>query len=139
LVLVLAMVGTDDVDQVAQLVQARVDALPDALFEGLADLALGAEAPGRAGARIIGREQRGAAGVVADRDDLVEHALLELAVLPALADLVDGEHLDLPQRLEPLPAGEAAGEAVADVAQQEEELLVAAADPLAQGQLAEHP
>src|SRR5262245_106555 len=101
LVLVLAVVGTHHVDEVAQLVEPRVDALPDALLERLAGLAFGAEAPGSAGARIVGGEERGAAGVVADGDDLVEHALLELAVLAALADLVDGEHLDLAQRLEP--------------------------------------
>src|SRR5439155_17799884 len=130
--------GANHVDEVAQLVQARVDALADALLEGLAHLALGAEAPRRARARIVGGEQRGTAGVVADGDDLVEHALLELAVLPALADLVDGEHIDLPQRLEPFAAGQPAREAVADVAQEEEELLVAAAHALLESQLAQH-
>src|SRR5438445_208997 len=138
LVLVLAVVGTKDVHEVAQLVEARVDALPDALLERFPRLAFRAEAPGSAGARIVRRQQGGAAGVVADRDDLVEHALLELAVLAALADLVDGEHLYLPERLEPLAAGEAAREAVADVAEQEEELLVAAAHAFAQRQLAQH-
>ena len=53
-------------------------------------------------ARIVGREQGGAAGVVADAEDLVEDALLELAVLAPLADLVDGEHVHLAYRLEPL-------------------------------------
>src|SRR5207237_1327069 len=81
LVLVLAVVGTKDVHEVAQLVEARVDALPDALLERFPRLAFRAEAPGSAGARIVRRQQGGAAGVVADRDDLVEHALLELAVL----------------------------------------------------------
>ncbi|HYZ89335.1 MAG TPA: hypothetical protein VE620_08590, partial [Myxococcales bacterium] len=51
LVLVLPMIGADDVDEVAQLVQARVDALPHALLERFAHLSVGAEAPGRAGAR----------------------------------------------------------------------------------------
>src|SRR2546421_10491534 len=138
LVLVLPVIGADDVDQVAQLVEARVDALSDALLESLANFAFGAEAPGGARAGIVGGEQGGAAGVVADGDDLVQHALLEFAVLPALADLVDGEHLDLPKRLEPLAAGESAREAVADVAQKEEELLVAAAHGLLERQLAQH-
>ena len=45
LVLVLAVVGTKDVHEVAQLVEARVDALPDALLERFPRLAFRAEAP----------------------------------------------------------------------------------------------
>src|SRR5207249_1422287 len=58
-------------------------------------------------ARIVRREQRGAPGVVANAEDLVEDALLELAVLAALADLVDGQYVHVTQRLEPLARGDA--------------------------------
>src|SRR5712664_2577317 len=139
LMVVLALVGPIDVDQVAHLVQPAVDAGADALLEVFGALSVGPEFPARgARARIIRGQQRGAPGVVADADDLVEHALLELAVLAALADLVDGQHVDLPQRLQPLARGEAAGEAVADVGEQEEEFLVPPPHSLAGGELAQH-
>jgi len=88
------VVGTFDLDHVAEIEQARVDARSDALLEVLPRLAFGAVGPLRARAGIIGREQGGALRVVADAHDLVEDALLEFA-LPALADLVDGEDFDL--------------------------------------------
>src|SRR5438067_13685489 len=137
-VLFLAVVGSEHVHGVAQVEQARVDARADPLLQRLANLALGAVGPGRARSRVIGREQGGALGVVADAQDLVEDALLELPVLAALADLVDGEDLHLAQGLETFARGEAAREPVSDVREQEEELLVAAADAFAQGELAEH-
>src|SRR3954471_2890273 len=137
-VLLVAVVGTEHVHRVAEVEQARIDARADPLLERLADLALGAVRPGRAGPRVVGREQGGALGVVADAEDLVEDVLLELAVLAALPDLVDGEDLDLAQRLEPFARGEPAGEPVPDVREQEEEFLVASPDALVQRQLAEH-
>src|SRR5256885_2318905 len=137
-VLLLAVVGSEHVHRVAEVEQARVDARADPLLERLADLALGAVGPRRARWRVIGREQGGALGVVADAQDLVEDVLLELPVLAALADLVDGEDLHLAQWLEPFARGEAAGEPVADVREQEEEFLVTPPDALAQRQLAEH-
>src|SRR5205085_3545905 len=136
-VLLLAVVGSEHVHRVAEVEQARVDARADPLLQRLANLALGAVGPGRARARMVGREQGGALGVVADAQDLVEDALLELPVLAALPDLVDGEDLHLAQGLEPLARGEAAGKPVAEVGEEEEEFLVAAADALAERQLAE--
>src|SRR5512140_1637868 len=106
----LPLVGTGDVDQVAHLVQPGEDARPHPLLQVLRRLAVGAELPaGGSGPGVVGREQGGTSGVVADADDLVEHSLLELAVLAALADLVDGQHVHLAQRLQPLARGETAG------------------------------
>src|SRR5256885_10281070 len=137
-VLLLAVVRSEHVHRVAEVEQARVDARAHALLERLADFALGAVGPGRAGTRVVGREKGRALGVVADAEDLVEDTLLELAVLAALADLVDGEDFHLAQRRKPFAGGDCAGEPVADVGEQEEELLVAPADALAQRQLSEH-
>src|SRR3954471_7410074 len=139
IVLHLPLVGTGDVEQVAHLVQPGEDARANPRFQVFRGLAVGAELPaGGARPRIVGGEQRGAAGVVADADHLVEDALLELAVLAALADLVDGEDVHLAQRLQPFSRGEAAGEAVADVGEEQEELLVPAAHALPRRQLAQH-
>src|SRR5438874_1446148 len=138
LVVLGAPVARVHLDDVGHLLDARIDARPDPRLQVLRRLPVGLELPERSVGRIVGGEQRRPRGVVADADDLVEDALLELAVLPALADLVDGEHVHLPQGLEPFARREPVGKPVPDVREQEEELLVPPAHPLARRQLAEH-
>jgi len=126
--LVLPLVRSIDIDEIAHFVEPAENPRSHALLEIFRALPVRLELPVEsARARIVRREQRGAAGVVANAEDLVEDALLELAVLAALADLVDGQYVHVTQRLEPLARGETAREAVADVGKEQEELFVATA------------